>query len=100
MDYKNIELNASQKLVLRKFKNKTFSSDDLEKCDFEFFHKYKLIKAVNPLRTLDNEPTTYKLSDTGKMLILHNVRFFRRTWYPYIVSTLALIVSIIALFFS
>lgn len=98
INYKDIELSRTQRRLLKKLKRHTLKESSFSENDLRFLKKYKLIKCLNSNDAFHtgSEPI-YTISDTGLM----HVRFFpkdmRRAWYPYVISTIALIVSVIAL---
>lgn len=101
ISYKDIELSRTQRKLLKKLKHHTLKESSFSENDLRFLKKYKLIKCLNTNEAFHtgSEPI-YIISDTGLMYTRFIPKDTLRTWYPHIVATIALIVSIVAIILS
>lgn len=98
--YKDIELSHKQIRVLKKIKKKGTISSTPELKDFlSFFLYLNLVKCINEqdIFYMKEDQPRYSLTQTGNMYLQFYKKDIRRAWYPHIISTLALIISILAL---
>lgn len=101
INYKDIELSRTQRKLLKKLKRHTLKESNFSENDLRFLKKYKLIKCLNSNDAFHtgSEPI-YTISDTGLMYTRFVPKDALRTWYPHVVATIALIVSIVAIILS
>lgn len=103
INYKDIELSKSQQKFLKYLKKNEFYAVSQGRIDryssyISFLEKLGLITCVNPEHASSSYlRLIYVLTDLGEMYVRFLLKDFCRTWYPYIVSTIAAIISLISL---
>ncbi len=101
LNYKDIELNFAQRKLLKKLKKHPLEESNIPEKDLAFLKKFKLIKCLNPNDAFHNgTERVYTIADTGILHTRFTPKDRLRTWYPYIASTIAIIISVIALYRS
>lgn len=101
MEYKDIELTSQQLSLLKQMKISDIPETEETKTDLFILKKFKLIKCINSNDAFyRSDIRVYEITPLGLMWLQFHRKDIVRTWYPHIISTLALIVSIIAIIIS
>ncbi len=101
MEYKDIELTPQQTSLLKQMKESNVSETNENMDDLSIMKKFKLVKCTNLNDSFYRSATrVYEITPTGIMWLQFRKKDLWRTWYPHIIATLALIVSIIAIIIS
>ena len=101
MEYKDVELTAQQIKLLKQLKRTDIAETLQNKADLTVLKKLKLDKCINTNEAFYRSISkVYSITSVGRMWLQFNKKDILRTWYPHIIATLALIVSIIAIAIS
>lgn len=101
LNYKDLELNFSQRKLLRKLKKHSLPEFKFPEKDLAFFKKFKLVKCINSNEAFYQQAECiYEITDIGLMYARFHLKDCIRTWYPHIISTFALVVAILSLILS
>lgn len=101
MEYKDIELTPQQTSLLKQMKTSNIHENCENASDLLVMKKYRLIKCINANDAFYRSAVrVYEITPIGLMWLQFRKKDLLRTWYPHIVATLALFVSIIAIIVS
>ena len=101
MEYKDIELTPQQTSLLKQMKMSNIHENCENASDLLVMKKYRLIKCINANDAFYRSAVrVYEITTIGLMWLQFRKKDLLRTWYPHIVATLALFVSIIAIIIS
>ena len=101
MEYKDIELTPQQTSLLKQMKTSNIHENCENASDLLVMKKYRLIKCINANDAFYRSAVrVYEITPIGLMWLQFREKDLLRTWYPHIVATLALFVSIIAIIVS
>lgn len=101
MEYKDIELTPQQTSLLKQMKTSNIHENCENASDLLVMKKYRLIKCINANDAFYRSAVrVYEITPIGLMWLQFRKKDLLRTWYPHIVATLALFVSIIAIIIS
>lgn len=101
MEYKDVELSTHQIEILKQLMHTNITETPQNKTDLTVLKKFNLIKCINTNDAFYRSASKiYSITPVGRMWLQFNKKDIIRTWYPHIIATFALIVSVIAIAIS